>query len=99
MALTELNTKAMKIIETFREISGYDLIGFTQDKSSCFNGIVRIEKYKITIEKIEESKEVYKERLQKLWDECDNIHHWTPMREKAKQLGVVIEGSAGSKKN
>jgi hypothetical protein len=38
------------------------------------------------------------ERLQKLWDECDNHHHWTPLRNTAKQIGYELQGSAGSRK-
>ena len=86
------------IIETFNNIRGYYLTQIKKDSPTCFNGSVCVEKYKVTIEKIEESKEVYKKRLQKLWDECDNHHHWTPLESKAKQLGVKLEGRAGSKR-
>ena len=84
------------IIETFREVGGHSASQLKADNTSCFNGMVNVEKYRITIEKIEETKEVYKDRLQKLWGECDNHHHWTPLQEKAKELGVELEGKAGN---
>lgn len=74
----------MKIseFETFRIIGSYESTSLKKDHISAFNGIVEVEKYKITIEKVIESKEVYTERLQKLWEECDNYHHWDPIRKK-----------------
>ena len=88
----------MKKIETFRAIGSYILQQLKQNEPSCFNGIVDVEKYEITIVKIEEPKKVYKERLQKLWDECDNHHHWNPIKATAKKLGVELIGFAGSKR-
>lgn len=88
----------MKVIETFKELRGYWLNDLIKENPSCFNGMVDVEKYRVTIEKIEEPKEVYQERLQKLWDECDNHHHWNPLKATAKRLGVEIKGSAGSKR-
>lgn len=88
----------MSKIETFRNPEGYWLNQLINKEPSCFNGSVNVEKYEITIVKIEEPKEVYKERLQKLWDECDNHHHWAPLKIKAKQLGVELVSNAGSKR-
>lgn len=60
---------------------------------SCANGDVRIEKYRITIEKVEEPKEVYQERLVRLWRENErNWYHSDPMRYAAmKYLGITRE--------
>jgi len=84
-------------IQTFRNPESYTLNQLIKEKPTCFNGNVTVEKYEITVVKIEEPKEVYRERLQKLWDECDNHHHWTPLKGKAKELGVELIGDAGSK--
>ena len=65
---------------------------------SCFNSEVAIEKYKITVELIPEDKEVYRERLQKLWDECDNYHHVEPLKRTAERLGIELIGSYGTKR-
>lgn len=64
---------------------------------SVFNGEVSVVKHKITIEKLEESKEVYRQRLQKLWETSDNFHHLRPLKEKAKELGVELTGGFGEK--
>lgn len=88
----------MIVIETFKEMIGHNEAQLKGDSPTCFNGYVRVEKYRITIEKIKESKEVYQTRLQKMWEECDNNHHWNPLKIKAKKLGVELEGSAGSKR-
>lgn len=85
-------------IETFTELQGCTLNSLIQKETSAFNGMVRVVKYKVAITKIEEPKEVYQERLQKLWDECDNHHHWTPLRSKAKELGVELIGEVGTKR-
>lgn len=85
--------------QTFKEFGTYYLREMTDKEPSCFNSTVRVQQFKVTIEPIEESKEVYQERLQKLWDECDNHHHWLPLESKAKELGVELKGRAGSKRN
>lgn len=82
--------------ETFRKVGTYEQSNLLSKEASCFNGNVSIRKYKITIEPIEESNEILAERLQKLWDECDNHHHWTPLKNVAKQIGYELQGNFGS---
>ena len=82
--------------DTFRKLGLYDLHNLQSKEPSCFNGIVSIRKYKVTIEPIEEPNEVLAERLQKLWDECDNYHHWTPLKNAALQIGYELKGDCGS---
>jgi hypothetical protein len=96
---TVANTEPEKIIslETFRKLGDYEMRNLTSNEPTCFNGIVSIVKYKITVEEIEEPKEVYEERLQKLWDECDNYHHWDSLRATAKRHGIVLQGNCGNK--
>lgn len=80
-----------QVHETFNKPSLYTLN--LKDDPYCLNGYVAVVKYKITVEVVEEPKEVYRERLQRLWDDCDNHHHWTPIKAKAKSLGIDLEGS------
>lgn len=82
--------------DTFRKIGFYEQLNLKREEPTCFNGGVSIRKYKVTIELIEEPNEVLAERLQKLWDECDNHHHWTPLKNAALQIGYELKGSAGS---
>jgi hypothetical protein len=84
--------------ETFRTLGSYETSNITEKEPSCFNGFVRIKKYRITVEELEELKEVYEQRLQKLWDECDNWHHWKPLQSEAKKIGYELVGSAGKNK-
>lgn len=90
--------KYPKIIETFRAIGDYELSGYTYNSKSpsCFNGNVNIHKYKITIEIVEEPIEVYQERLEKLWVESDNHHHYRPLQEAANKIGYQFKGQWGS---
>lgn len=85
--------------ETFREIAAYERNNLKQKEPSSFNGWVRIKRYRITVEEIEEPKEVLCERLQKLWDECDNSHQWESLKATAKNLGYELKGSAGNLNN
>lgn len=83
--------------ETFRQISGYYQNQLILKDPSAFNGEVRIKKFKVTIEPIEEPNEVYCQRIQQLWDYCDNHHHWTPIQNVASQLGYTLQGERGNK--
>jgi len=76
--------------ETFRDIGTYELMQLKDNEPSAFNGWVRVEKVKITIEPVEESKEVYAERLNKLWRESDNHHHYQPILKKARSMGIEL---------
>lgn len=83
------------IIETFRNPDGYWLNQIKQDEVSSFNGIIDIEKYRVTVEKIEEPIEILQQRIQYLWDVCDNHHYVKPIRDIAKKLNYELKGSAG----
>lgn len=84
--------------ETFQKFGTYEVNNMIRNAPVCFNGIVRIKKSKITIEPIEESDEVYAERVQQLWDECDTHHHHRILENLAQRYGVELQGSAGSKR-
>lgn len=84
-----------KVIETFRELGSYYLSELQKDEPTSFNGNVQIKKYRITIEEIVEPVEVYEKRLQELWDNCDNHHHWNPLKYEADKIGYTLIGEAG----
>ena len=89
----------MKIqFETFREMGNYEVSTLKQDAPSSFNGIVRVKKYLVTVEEIAEPKEVIAERLQKLWEEGDNMHHYGQIQSMADKLCIKLSGSFGSKR-
>lgn len=87
-----------KIFETFKEIGTWESIGWVDSEPSAFNGWVRVERYRITVEKIEEPIEVIHQRLEQLWLECDNWHHWEPLLNKARQFNYSFKGERGSQK-
>ncbi|MEA3225086.1 MAG: hypothetical protein U9Q07_03985 [Planctomycetota bacterium] len=56
----------------------------------CFNGEVRVEKFRVIIEKVDEPKEETQRRILELWETSDNIHTWEPLRKEAERLGLVL---------
>ena len=87
----------MRQFETYRPISEFNILSMTDKEPCCWNDEVKIKRYKVTIEEIEEPVEVYAERLQKLWEECDNYHHRTPIQNMAKSLGIKLAETYGSR--
>jgi hypothetical protein len=89
-----------KVIETFKQVDNYwlDNLRFKDDKTHCFNGIVSIKRYRVTVELIQEPIEVYQERLQKLWDECDNSHHWLSLEMVARDIAYELKGRPGNQR-
>jgi hypothetical protein len=78
-------------IQTFKKLGDYDISNLTKDNPTCFNGNASIIKYKITIEEIQEPKEIYIDRINELWENCDNHHHWKPLRDLAKKYGHELD--------
>ena len=60
---------------------------------SAFNGSVRVVRYRVTVEPIDDPPEVIAARLQKLWRECNNHHMWGPIAATAKRHGVDLKNS------
>lgn len=81
------------VFETFRKINEYQINNLIKKEPDCWNGEVSFKKYSVTIEEILETKEIYAERLQKLWEECDNHHHYQPIKAAAAKLGIKLEST------
>lgn len=81
----------VRVIETFRAVGDYEAGNLKQDAPSCFNGIVRVKRYRITIEEIEEPNEVIKARIQQLCDESKNHHDWCPLQIAAHKYGLELK--------
>ena len=82
----------MKIeFETFKEIGDYEISNMKDDKPSAFNHFVRVVKYRVTIEEVEEDKSIIEERLNHLWENCNNHHHHSTIEKKALQHGIVLD--------
>lgn len=76
--------------ETFRKLGNYEIRQHQQDEPSCFNSVVRVRRYRITVEEIDESKEVIQQRLIRLWEEGNNHHHMQPLLSIAKGYGLDL---------
>jgi DNA repair ATPase RecN len=85
-----------KSIETFRECD-YEIDNLLQKEPSCFNCMVRIKKYRITVEEIKEPIEVLHQRLQSLWDYSTNHYDSDPLRSEAKKLNYELVNERGNK--
>lgn len=77
--------------ETFIPPDSWALRELRQHEPSCFNGIVRVRKYRVTVTPIEESTDVLRERLEKMWVKSDNSHHYQPLMDAAKSLGISLD--------
>lgn len=77
------------------EVFGEPYLGsFGHSKApSCFNGIVNVHRYRVTVELIDEPIDVLRERVRKLWRESNNIHHSFPLRQAASALGIELDSS------
>lgn len=78
------------VFETFRDIGTFEVNNLKQEDPSCFNGMVRVRKYRVTVERLDEPDEVVIARLRKLWAECNNHHHRAPLLAAAKALGLDL---------
>lgn len=92
--MKSLSAKTLVSFETFHPISGPEQ---HPDEPFVWNGLVGVEKYRITCERIEEPKKVIAARLQDLWEKCDNHHNYGPLHAAAKQFEVELQGSPGSR--
>jgi len=79
------------VFDTFNSFVTNSMQRYESKEPSCFNGIVDVIKYKVTIEIVPEPDEVIRERLLKLWRMCDNHHHWEPLRAAADKVGLELD--------
>ena len=63
---------------------------------SCMNGRVNFRMHRVTVEVVDEPKDVLAARLQKLWATTDNHHHRGPLRKAAESIGYALVGEMGA---
>lgn len=85
------------VIETFRPFDRIEQDRMRDDAPSCMNGSVRVRRYRITVEPVEEPPEVVHQRLQELWEKETNHHQRIPLLREAARLGYVLKGDMGAK--
>lgn len=82
-----------RVYETFSDTT-YNMRQYEgAARPSCWNREVNIRRYRITVELVDEPKEVLVERLRKIWRSTDNHHHRDPLRTEAKRLGVELDSN------
>lgn len=75
-------------LETFNPPGRWSLR--EQREPSCFNGIVEVVRYRVSVERIEEPDEVIRARIGALWNASDNHHHWTPLQRVGARYGMTL---------
>ena len=83
------------VFDTFQNFDSHQMRLMQGCRLTCWNGVVSVKKYRITIEEVEEANGVVA-RLQELWDRSDNHHHWYPLQAAAKAIGYELQGSPGT---
>lgn len=78
--------------ETFKKLDPYMIRELTQESPSCFNGNVCVKKYLVTIERVEESDDAVRGRIQALWDANENHHRARPLIEAGRKYGMDLKG-------
>jgi len=86
------------VFDTFRALGAWERSNLEHREPSCFNGCVAVRKWRITIEPLDEPREEVCARLQRLWEESDNHHHWNPLKAEAATLGYELAGDFGAKR-
>lgn len=79
--------------ETFRRPGHWERRSLEHSGPSCFNGIVNVQRYRVTFEEIEDPDEVIVARIEKLWKESTNHHDWDPLRIVAARYGFELRHS------
>lgn len=74
--------------ETFSPFGHYNEQNLTQKDPSVFNGSIRIRKWRIVAEVIDEPVAVIAERIRQLWRKCSNYHHIGTLNSAASEIGI-----------
>ena len=87
-------TEPTKIeIETFRPLMRWGLNDLTQAVPSCWNGEVRVKRWRITVEEIVDPPEVLAERILTMLREETNHRRRTALLSEASRLGIDVKGA------
>lgn len=80
------------VVETFGKPSDFQIRAITHAEPYVHNGEVHVERYRVTIERIDEPEEVIKERLEALLQQKHHIDTPKAIRAKARSLGLTLDG-------
>jgi len=77
--------------ETIGRPTQHQIEGLMRSGATVLNRQVRVERYRVTIERIEEPKEVIKQRLEDLLGQRLHMDNRAAVRAEAKRLGITLE--------
>jgi hypothetical protein len=77
------------VMETFRPPYS-EISSLRRDEPACFNGMVHVQRYRITVELIDEPKEVLQERLEALMAQTTRLNSKKDIELEAKRLGIEL---------
>ena len=81
----------MEYFETFKKLGPYERTSLLQKDPSMGSKSVRVVKYKVTVEKIDEPLDVIRARIRKLWDERDDWQDQSSLLAAAKDYNIVLK--------
>lgn len=90
MAKPAKNRYEPEVLETFMP-PHHVISQLKRDEPACFNGMVHVERYRITVELIEEPKEVIEARLRALMAKATRIDPKREILAEAKRLGIKLD--------
>jgi len=90
-----MRTKQPQVFATFKHIGQWQRERLTQKDPDCFNQVVSVKRYLITVAEIEEPIGVIQQRIRHLWEHSDNANDMGPLREAAAEVGLDLGTSTG----
>lgn len=90
MAKSKKNPFAPEVLETFRP-PHHEVARLKSNEPACFNGMVHVQRYRVTVELIEEPAHVLEERLRALLATAKRVDSKREILAEAKRLGITLE--------
>lgn len=90
MAKLKKDLYAPEVLETFFP-PHHIVSGLKRDEPSCFNGFVHVQRYRVTVELIEEAPEVLEARLRDLLKTTTRSDGKKEIYAEAKRLGIKLD--------
>lgn len=84
--------KEWEFFGTTDELRANDPPSYLCPEPSAFNGAVRVIRYRMTIERIDEPVEEVRDRLRRMWRRHTNHHLVAPLKAMGQRLGIDLRG-------
>jgi hypothetical protein len=80
--------------QTFFPVGTHNIRDWTQSKPSSFNALIRVKKYRVTIEEVQEPEDVIIDRLVELYKNADSYRERAAIEDYAEACGFNIDWKA-----